>query len=110
MAVETSDGKTVTAKYVVLATGCLSMRGCPISTASTGFKGEAYHTGHWPHEAVEFAGKRVGVIGTGSSGIQAVPVIAPQASHLTVFQRTPNAPFRPATGPTARERQAFREQ
>src|SRR5258705_9588059 len=54
------------------------------------FKGKVYHTGHWPHEPVDFTGQRVGVIGTGSSAIQSVPVIAEQASQLTVFQRTPN--------------------
>ena len=54
------------------------------------FKGEVYHTGHWPHEGVDFTGLRVGVIGTGSSAIQVDPVIAEQAERLTVFQRTPN--------------------
>ncbi len=57
---------------------------------ATRFKGRTYHTGHWPHEGVDFSGLRVGVIGTGSSAIQAIPVIAAQAKHLTVFQRTPN--------------------
>ena len=54
------------------------------------FKGDWYHTGQWPHEGVDFTGKRVGMIGTGSTGIQAAPVIAAQAEHLTVFQRTAN--------------------
>src|SRR5260370_17306077 len=54
------------------------------------FKGEVYFTGRWPHEEVKLAGKRVAVIGTGSSGIQSIPLIAEQAAHLTVFQRTPN--------------------
>ena len=54
------------------------------------FKGDWYHTGHWPHEGVDFTGKRGGMIGTGSTGIQAAPVIAAQARHLTVFQRTAN--------------------
>ena len=53
------------------------------------FGGEVYHTGHWPHEPVDFTGKRVAVIGTGSSGIQTVPVVAEQAGELFVFQRTP---------------------
>ena len=86
--VTTSDGKTVTAKFVVLATGCLSNARMPDIKGLDRFKGKVYHTGHWPHEPVDFTGLRVGVIGTGSSAIQSVPVIAEQASHLTVFQRT----------------------
>jgi cyclohexanone monooxygenase len=86
--VATSDGKTVTAKYVVLATGCLSNARMPEIKGLDSFKGKVYHTGHWPHEAVDFTGQRVAVIGTGSSGIQSVPIIAEQASQLTVFQRT----------------------
>src|SRR5215207_2037965 len=86
--VTTSDGKTVSAKFVVLATGCLSNARKPDIRGLNGFKGKVYHTGHWPHEPVDFTGQRVAVIGTGSSGIQSVPVIAEQASQLTVFQRT----------------------
>src|ERR1700738_2768999 len=85
--VATSDGKTVTAKFVVLATGCLSNARVPDIKGLDRFKGQVYHPGHWPHEPVDFTGLRVGVIGTGSSGIQLVPVIAEQAKHLTVFQR-----------------------
>jgi cyclohexanone monooxygenase len=88
--VTTSDGKTVSAKFVVLATGCLSNARKPDIRGLDGFKGKVYHTGHWPHEPVDFTGQRVAVIGTGSSGIQSVPVIAEQASQLTVFQRTAN--------------------
>src|SRR5213595_1670635 len=88
--VTTSDGNTVTAKYVVLATGCLSNARMPDIKGLANFKGRVYHTGHWPHEEVDFTGQRVAVIGTGSSGIQSVPVIAEQASQLTVFQRTAN--------------------
>jgi cyclohexanone monooxygenase len=88
--VATSDGKTVTARYVALATGCLSNARTPDIKGLADFKGQVYHTGHWPHEAVDFTGLRVGVIGTGSSGIQSVPVIAEQARHVTVFQRTAN--------------------
>ena len=107
--VSTSDGKTVTANYVVLATGCLSNARMPDIKGLADFKGKVYHTGHWPHEPVDFTGQRVGVIGTGSSGIQSVPVIAEQASHLTVFQRTANfsIPARNAEL-TAEEREAFR--
>ncbi|KWV57841.1 cyclohexanone monooxygenase [Bradyrhizobium macuxiense] len=86
--VATSDGKTVTARFVVLATGCLSNARKPDIKGLDRFKGEVYHTGHWPHQPVDFTGQRVGVIGTGSSGIQSVPVIAEQAKHLAVFQRT----------------------
>jgi cyclohexanone monooxygenase len=108
--VSTSDSKTVTAKYVVLATGCLSNARMPDIKGLKDFKGQVYHTGHWPHEPVEFTGQRVGVIGTGSSAIQSVPVIAAQASHLTVFQRTANfsIPARNAAL-TAAERDAFRK-
>jgi cyclohexanone monooxygenase len=107
--VTTADGKRVNAKYVVLATGCLSNARMPDIKGLSEFKGKVYHTGHWPHEAVDFTGLRVGVIGTGSSAIQSVPVIAEQASQLTVFQRTPNfsIPARNATL-TLEEREAFR--
>jgi cyclohexanone monooxygenase len=88
--VSTSDGKTVSARFVVLATGCLSNARKPEIKGLDRFKGQVYHTGHWPHEPVDFTGLRVGVIGTGSSAIQSVPVIAEQATHLTVFQRTAN--------------------
>ena len=108
--VTTSDGDTVSAQgYVVLATGCLSNARMPDIKGLGDFKGKVYHTGHWPHQAVDFTGLRVGVIGTGSSAIQSVPVIAEQASHLTVFQRTANfsIPARNAAL-TAEERAAFR--
>src|SRR3954454_24569836 len=107
--VTTSDGKTGRAKFVVLATGCLSNARMPDIKRLSEFNGKVYHTGHWPHEPVDFTGQRVAVIGTGSSGIQSVPVIAEQASQLTVFQRTPNfsIPARNAAL-SAEERQAFR--
>jgi cyclohexanone monooxygenase len=107
--VTTSDGRTVAAKYLVLATGCLSNARMPDIKGLSDFRGKVYHTGHWPHEPVDFTGLRVGVIGTGSSAIQSVPVIAEQASHVFVFQRTPNfsIPARNAAL-TAEERAAFR--
>ncbi len=107
--VTTSDGKTVVAQYVVLATGCLSNARMPDIKGLASFKGKVYHTGHWPHEPVDLMGLRVGVIGTGSSAIQSVPVIAEQASHLTVFQRTANfsIPARNAAL-TPEERDSFR--
>ena len=108
--VATSDGRTVQAQFVVLATGCLSNARMPDIKGLSDFKGEVYHTGHWPHEGVDFTGLRVGVIGTGSSAIQSVPLIAEQARQLLVFQRTPNfsIPARNAelTDP---ERDAIRE-
>jgi cyclohexanone monooxygenase len=109
-AVTTSDGRTVTAKYVVLATGCLSNARMPDIKGLAGFKGKVYHTGNWPHEPIDFTGQRVGVIGTGSSAIQSVPIIAEQAAHLTVFQRTANfsIPARNAAL-TAEEREAVRQ-
>ena len=88
--VRTDQGDEVSARYCVMATGCLSTTQLPDFPGLDGFRGATYHTGHWPHEGVDFTGKRVGQIGTGSTGIQAVPVIAAQAKHLTVFQRTAN--------------------
>jgi cyclohexanone monooxygenase len=107
--VTTSDGNTVEATYVVLATGCLSNARMPDIKGLSDFKGKVYHTGHWPHEPVDFTGRRVGMIGTGSSAIQSVPVIAEQASHLTVFQRTANFSIPARNAPlTPQERNSFR--
>jgi cation diffusion facilitator CzcD-associated flavoprotein CzcO len=87
--IETDQGDKVTAKYLITGIGCLSSGNVPNIPGRDSFQGPTYHTGSWPHEGVDFAGKRVGVIGTGSSGVQSIPVIAQQAGHLTVFQRTP---------------------
>ncbi|WP_096200742.1 flavin-containing monooxygenase [Bacillus sp. FJAT-45350] len=87
--VQTEQGETVSAKYFITGVGCISTANLPNIKGLDEFKGEWYHTGHWPHEKVDFTGKRVGVIGTGSSGIQSIPVIAKEAEQLTVFQRTP---------------------
>jgi cation diffusion facilitator CzcD-associated flavoprotein CzcO len=87
--VETDQGDVVTARYVVMATGCLSAAKAPDIPGTEKFQGASYYTHHWPHEGVDFSGLRVGIIGTGSSGVQAIPVIAAQADDLTVFQRTP---------------------
>jgi cyclohexanone monooxygenase len=107
--VATSDGKLVAAKFVVLATGCLSNARMPDIKGLGGFKGQVYHTGNWPHQPIDFTGLRIGVIGTGSSAIQSIPVIAEQAKHLTVFQRTPNFSIPAHNAPlTAEERDAFR--
>ncbi len=88
--VRTENGQSHTAKYLITAVGCLSTANVPKIPGLENFAGDWYHTGEWPHEGVDFTGKRVGLIGTGSTGIQATPVIAAQAKHLTVFQRTAN--------------------
>ena len=88
--VHTDAGDTLTACHLVMATGCLSTRQLPDLPGRDSFASAVYHTGAWPHEGVDFTGRRVGVIGTGSSAIQAIPMIAREAKHLTVFQRTPN--------------------
>jgi cyclohexanone monooxygenase len=88
--VVTEAGQQLRAVFCIMATGCLSAANDPKFKGRDSFQGDWYHTGRWPHEGVDFAGKRVGVIGTGSSGIQSIPLIAEQAEHLTVFQRTPN--------------------
>ncbi|MFP5579866.1 MAG: flavin-containing monooxygenase [Acidimicrobiia bacterium] len=88
--VRTNTGRTLAATYVVTAVGCLSAANVPNVEGLEDFGGEWFHTGRWPHEGVDFTGRRVAQIGTGSTGIQAAPVIAGQAEHLYVFQRTPN--------------------
>ncbi|GAA4701616.1 flavin-containing monooxygenase [Brevibacillus fulvus] len=84
----TDAGSCVCATYLISGVGCISASHIPNIPGLESFRGEWYHTGHWPHEPVNFTGKRVGVIGTGSSGVQAIPVIAEQAAQLVVFQRT----------------------
>ncbi len=86
----TSKGETIWTQFYIMASGCLSHSKLPEIPGVESFAGPTYHTGHWPHEGVDFTGKRVGIIGTGSSAIQSIPEIAKQATHLTVFQRTPN--------------------
>ncbi len=88
--VNTDRGEVVTAQFCVMATGNLSLPNVPKFKGLDTFSGNWYHTGLWPTEGVDFTGLRVGVIGTGSSGIQSIPIIAQQARHLYVFQRTPN--------------------
>lgn len=77
------------AKYFIMATGCLSAANRPHIEGIDTFGGRVFHTAEWPSGGVNFSGRRVGVIGTGSSGVQAIPLIAEEASHLDVFQRTP---------------------
>ena len=88
--VATDDGKTHKARFCVMASGVLSTPNLPDIPGRDTFAGRSYHTGQWPHEEVDFTGLKVAVIGTGSSGIQSIPLIAEQAGHVTVFQRTPN--------------------
>ena len=88
--VTTGAGEKFTAQFLITAVGCLSSANIPNNPGLDTFAGRWYHTGQWPHEGVDFRGKRVGQIGTGSTGIQAAPVIAETAAHLTVFQRTAN--------------------
>ncbi|MGB6916583.1 MAG: NAD(P)/FAD-dependent oxidoreductase, partial [Pseudolabrys sp.] len=95
----TDSGATVSCRTYIMATGCLSSPKPPEIDGVKEFKGEVYFTGRWPHEEVKLAGKRVAVIGTGSSGIQSIPLIAEQAAHLTVFQRTPNFALPAHNGP-----------
>ena len=89
-AIETDQGDRVSARFCIMAIGCLSAGRVPDFEGLESFQGDWYHTGAWPHEKVDFSGKRVGVIGTGSSAIQTIPVIAEEADLVTVFQRTPN--------------------
>lgn len=88
--VKTSKGDTYSAPFCIMATGNLSLPRVPKFEGLENFRGRWFHSGLWPHEGVDFTGRRVGVIGTGSSGIQMIPIIAEQAAHLTVFQRTAN--------------------
>jgi cation diffusion facilitator CzcD-associated flavoprotein CzcO len=88
--VTTDRGDQVSAQFCIMAVGCLSAAKQPEVNGIDTFRGLTVHTGRWPHEGVDFTGLRVGVIGTGSSGIQSIPIIAQQAAHVTVFQRTPN--------------------
>jgi cation diffusion facilitator CzcD-associated flavoprotein CzcO len=88
--VHTAEGSVHTGRFLMCATGCLSALNRPDIAGVDDFGGEVYYTADWPHDEPDFRGKRVGVIGTGSSGIQAIPLIAEQADALTVFQRSPN--------------------
>ena len=88
--VTTDDGATHSCKYLISATGPLSTPYKPKFPGVDSFKGEWYLTGRWPKEKVDFAGKRVCIIGTGATAVQVIPLVAQTAAHLTVFQRTPN--------------------
>ena len=88
--IETDTSEQISAQFFVMATGCISTANMPNIPNIDGFTGNIYHTGNWPHEKIDFTGQHVAVIGTGSSAIQSIPVIAAEAEHLTVFQRTPH--------------------
>lgn len=88
--ISTDRDDTVTARFCVLAVGCLSSANRPAFKNLIKFKGQQFHTGEWPHDGVDFTGQDVAIIGTGSSAIQSIPLIAQQAKSLTVFQRTAN--------------------
>src|SRR6266704_2983237 len=88
--IESEDGRRARARFLITAIGPLSAPTMPTIPGVESFRGEAYHTGTWPHRPVSFAGKRVAVIGTGATGVQAITEIAKTVGHLTVFQRTPN--------------------
>jgi cyclohexanone monooxygenase len=103
---KTDTGETISAPYVIMATGNLSTPRTPDIKGIDTFKGKTYHTGLWPHEGVDFTGLRVGVIGTGSSGVQSVPHIAKQARQLFVFQRTANFSLPAQNGPMDPENEA----
>jgi cyclohexanone monooxygenase len=85
----TADNQTLTCRFCVMATGCLSVPNKPDIPGADTFQGQVLHTGLWPKEPVDLSGLKVGIIGTGSSGVQAIPELAREAGHLTVFQRTP---------------------
>ena len=99
----TDTAHEITAQHLIMATGCISTAQIPDVDGLADYCGNTYHTGRWPHEKVDFTGQRVAVIGTGSSGIQAIPVLAEAAAHLTVFQRTPNYSLPSQNEPMSRE-------
>jgi len=88
--IRTDRGTEITATWLIMATGCLSVPRAPEYPDLDCYEGRVYYTARWPHDGVDFSGLDVAVIGTGSSGIQSIPVIAREAAHVTVFQRTPN--------------------
>ena len=105
--VETDRGDRYTAAWCVMATGSLSAPNLPAIPGIEDFAGTLVHTGLWPRDGVDLEGKRVGIIGTGSSGMQSIPHLARAASHLTVFQRTPNYSFPGQVEPVDPELQEY---
>ncbi len=105
--VTTEQGDRLSARFLITAVGCLSTANVPNIPGLEHFAGRWFHTGQWPHDGVDFSGKRVGQIGTGSTGIQAAPVIAETAAHLTVFQRTANYSVPARNAPLSAEFRRF---
>ncbi len=105
--VETDRGEHVAARFCIMATGMLSSARAPDLAGLASFAGETFHTGAWPHEGVDLRGRRVGVIGTGSSGIQAIPLVAEVAAEVFVFQRTPNFVIPARNNPLDAEAERF---
>src|SRR6201992_415099 len=116
--INTDNGADVSCRHYIMATGCLSSPKPPEIDGVKDFKGQVYFTGRWPHDGVDLKGKRVAVIGTGSSVIHSIPLIAADAAQLTVFQRTPNFALPAGNGPQPEDRRtlfdtdraAYREQ
>ena len=104
--VDTDGGHTLSARFLVMATGCLSNANRPDIDGVDAFAGVTAHTGNWPHAGLDVGGKRVGVIGTGSSAIQSIPHLAAAAEHLTVFQRTATYSVPALNRPLTAEEQA----
>ena len=105
--VDTEGGETLSARFLITGVGCLSTANVPALPGLEDFAGRWYHTGDWPQDGVDFAGLRVGQVGTGSTGIQSAPVIAEEAAHLTVFQRTANYSTPANNQPLSAERKAW---
>jgi cyclohexanone monooxygenase len=101
--VRSTDGRAWSARFVVMAIGPLSSPNTPAFEGLAGFEGRVLHSAAWPHEAVDFTGQDVAVVGTGSSAVQLIPIIAAQARSLTVFQRTPAYAVPAHNGPLDRE-------
>ena len=99
----TDAGEERSCRFYVMASGCLSVPKSLDIPGAERFGGDVHLTSRWPHEGVDFTGKRVAVIGTGSSGIQSIPIIAAQADELTIFQRTPNFSLPAHNGPPSSE-------
>ncbi len=100
----TDRNQQLRCRYYIMASGCLSMPKSPDIEGADRFAGQVYFTSRWPQERVDFTGRLVAAIGTGSSGIQSIPLIAEQASQLTVFQRTPNFSIPADNGPAPADR------
>ncbi|MGQ0464991.1 MAG: flavin-containing monooxygenase [Sporichthyaceae bacterium] len=106
--VSTDGGETIEAQFLILASGCLSLAKEPDIPGVADFAGLKLHTSAWPHDEPDLTGKRVAVVGTGSSGIQTITAIAPKVEHLLVLQRTPSYAVPAIAGPVSEEEEAVR--